>query len=366
MKKIKVGIVTNKLDVNGISGVIINYCKYINLDKFNITIMAGIPVSEQYKEFAKNNKINIKILASYEKNRIKYLYQLFKAFKQEKFNIVHIHGNSANCAIELFLAFLTKVKVRIMHIHNTRNNHPILHKIIYPFFNLVCTDRFACGEKAGSWIYGKYDFTIIPNGFDTKKFIFDNESRIRVRKELKINDKIVIGHIGRINYQKNQEYLLDIFNEVAKKNKDTILLLVGTGPDYEKIKDLISIHPYKDRIILYGESNDTASIYSAMDIFVLPSRFEGLPIVLLEAQISGLPCIVSDKVTKELDFGNIKWCSIEDSPQKWAKVILNQKINTNERIKVYDEKINIIKKYQIEDNVKQLENIYLNLVQKNK
>ena len=143
------------------------------------------------------------------------------------------------------------------------------------------------------------------------------------------------------------------------------LLLVGTGPDFEKIKNIVNESNYKERIILYGVTSESQALYNAMDIFVLPSKHEGFPVVLLEAQISGIPCVVPDRVTKEVDFGNIIWESIEKNPIVWAKQIENIHImNENKRKDYYREHKDIIIKFDIMNNVKQLDNIYNVLVEK--
>ena len=181
-----------------------------------------------------------------------------------------------------------------------------------------------------------------------------------------LKNQLLIGHIGRINEQKNQEYLLDIFKEVAAIRDDAILLIVGTGPDEEKIKARVKEHPYRKRIILYGETDNPTAFYSAMDIFVFPSRYEGLPVVLLEAQISGLPCIVSDKITREVDLGDLNWQSIDDDPKQWAKAVLSIEYRSEkERIVYRENHLDTIRSYDITQSVKQLDKIYTDLM-KNK
>ncbi len=361
MKKIKIAMVVHNLTINGISNVIKNYSENINKDKFEITIIAGMPIANLYQKLYHNLKIELIALPNYQKNKFRYYINLFKNLKNKKFDIIHIHGNSINCLVELLLAYFVNIKSRIMHIHNSINSHPFLHKLLFPIFILICTDYFACGKLAGDWFYGKKKYKIIPNGFETEKFQFNNYNRNNLRKKLGLSNKVVIGHVGRFNYQKNQEFLLNIFTEVASKNKNYYLLLVGNGPDYIKIKDLISNSPFKDRIILYGETENTSILYSAIDIFILPSRYEGLPIVLLEAQISGLPCIVSDVVTKEVNLGNIMWQSLHTNYSDWSDLVLNIKPNIQKREKFYEENIKLINKYQIKENVKELEKIYFNI-----
>lgn len=361
--KIRVAMISNHLGVMGISSVIMNYSKSMNLQKYDITIIAGKPVANQYLEECKSCGIKVVELPSRHHESLKHYFYLYKVLKSGKFDIVHVHGNSSIMSIELSIARLAGVKKRIAHSHNSTCPNIAVHRILTPFFDKTYTKALACGILAGDWLFGKNNFEVLPNGFHTERFKYSIESRNRIRQELCVKNKFVIGHIGRFNEQKNQTYLLRVFEETAKINKDVYLLLVGTGPDFEKVKFLVETHPYKNRIILYGESNEPNALYSAMDLFVLPSLHEGLPVVLLEAQISGLPCLVSDTVTREMDFGDISWASIEANPQIWSDKILEIKDKLNiDRESYYEKNRKQILEYDISNNVKQLERIYTGLV----
>lgn len=150
---------------------------------------------------------------------------------------------------------------------------------------------------------------------------------------------------------------------MAKVRSDAVLLLVGTGPDFEKIKEIVDNNLYKNQIILYGVTKETRAMYSAMDVFALPSKYEGLPVVLLEAQITGLPCIVSDKVTKEVDFGEIQWLSIDDNSESWAEAILQTVVRSNVQRRDYRRKHSAqIEYYDVSQTVMQLDTIYEQLL----
>lgn len=360
--RIRIAYITKNLNINGISTVILNYCKNINKNKFTITILAGSPIADTYcKEF---NKIGVEIIElpnKIEKNK-KYYWTLFKELSSKKYDQVHIHGNSATLTIELIIACIKGIKVRFVHCHNSTCNHKKIHYLLKPIFNKLCTYGFACSNMAGKWLFTKNNYSIIPNGFDTHKFVFNDKFRNEIRKKLNIDDnQLLIGHVGRFNEQKNHPYLLEIFKHVGKVNKDAILLLVGSGPDFVKIKEMIYSHPYKDRIILYGETNEVEKIYSAMDIFVFPSIYEGLGIVLLEAQISGLKCITSNVIPEEAYITeNIVSLNLEN-PKEWADEIINTKIQDRNNLKNNYENI---RQYEIKENVKLLEKYYKNFYTK--
>ena len=208
-------------------------------------------------------------------------------------------------------------------------------------------------------MYGNGAFKVIPNAFETEAFALNSETRLLIRKKLEVGDNLVIGHIGKFNNQKNQNYLIRAFEKLSYEDDKAILLLVGNGPDLEEIRNQAQHTACADRIIFWGATENPEYLYSAMDIFALPSRFEGLPVVLLEAQISGLPCIVSDKVTREVDFGDIVWKSIEDDPQAWADTMISMQRRTEVQRKQYRlQHVKQIARYDIKESAKLVENIY--------
>lgn len=364
-QKIKVAMVTNHFEITGISTVILNYCKALDRDKLDLTVLAGRPISEENRKECEQYGIKLIELPSRHQESLGHYLGLWRAFKKNQYDIVHDHGNSSMMAIELTLARLAGCKATIAHSHNSYCPNLKIKKILNPYFKKTYTKALACSLLAGNWLFGKNQFEVLPNGFHTNRFVFDAVSRNKVRQELQIQDKYVIGHIGRFNSQKNHPYLLKIFEKVAAKRDDAVLLLVGTGPDFEKIQALIKASPYRDRIILYGTTKNTRAMYSAMDVFVFPSRYEGLPVVLLEAQISGLPCMISDQITREMDFGDIVWESIDRAPEVWAEKICNMTaVSDAERKKYFLTHKEQIAEYDIDNTVKQLDGIYQSLMEK--
>ncbi|RGI12098.1 glycosyltransferase family 1 protein [Roseburia sp. TF10-5] len=364
-KKIKVAMVTNHFGITGIGTVMMNYGKALDKNKYDLTILVGKPISEKYEKECLENGIHLEALPSRHGNPKKHYVALWKALRAGNYDIVHDHGSSSMMAVELTIAKLAGVKNRIAHSHNSTCPNMRVHRLLNPYFRTVYTKALACGRLAGNWLFGENNFEVLPNGFHTDDFAFSKKNRDAVRNKLGVENQLLIGHIGRINEQKNQEYLLDVFKEVAAIRGDAILLIVGIGPDEEKIKSRVKEHPYRDRIILYGETDNPTALYSAMDIFVFPSRYEGLPVVLLEAQISGLPCVVSDKVTREVDLGDINWQSIDDDPKQWAKAVVEIRRQSNQERLFYKEKhLSQIRKYNIACSVKQLDKIYTNMITK--
>lgn len=358
-KKIKVAMITNHLDITGISEVVMNYCKMLNREQFDLTIITGKPIAEKYQNECMHYNIKVCELPSRHQSPLFHYWKLWKKMFENRFEIIHVHGNSSMMSVELTLARMARIKIRIAHCHTSHCSNIRIHRFLNPYFKRTYTRALACGKMAGDWLYGKNNFEVLPNGCYTEQFVFASIQRTKMRRQLDLVDKFVIGHIGRFNESKNHPYLLDIFEKFAERRQDAVLLLVGIGPDYDNIRALVDAHPYKEQIILYGQSEDTPAMYSAMDMFVLPSKYEGFPVVLLEAQISGLPCFVSDKVSVEVDFGDIYWKSIEENPVVWVEEMLKIKSLKDEQrleyARIHQEQI---QKYDIRLAVQQLESIY--------
>ena len=217
---------------------------------------------------------------------------------------------------------------------------------------------------AGRWLFGNsvYDKNMVyllNNAIDLNKFEFDENNRISIRNELKIsNDTLVIGHIGRFVEQKNHRYLIDIFDEVNKINDNSILLLAGQGPLEKEMKDIINKRGLTNKVIFLGQRKDAFKLYHAFDIFVLPSLYEGLPVVGVEAQASGLKCLFSNDMTRETKvLESSTFLSILDSPKIWAEEI-TKKCDI-ERKKAIEEMR--IKGYDITVEANKLEDYYLSL-----
>ncbi len=366
MDKIKIAYIAKNMLVNGISTVILNYCQNLDKDRFKITIFAGAPIEKQYIEELDKIGVEIKETPNKKKNPIGYYVFLLRALKSEYYDIVHIHGNSATITPELFIAYIKGIKIRIAHSHNSTCDNKKIHRLLKPIFNRLYTHGFACSNLAGDWMFDKKDYVVIPNGFDTHKYVFDEKTRLRIRNDMHLEDKMVIGHVGRFNDQKNHPFLLNVFEKVACENDKAVLLLVGTGPNFEKVNEIIQAHKYKDRIICFGVSENVSQLYNVMDVFVLPSKHEGLGIVVLEAQINGLNCIVSDVVPGEVKLNEkmINMLSLEDSTDIWAKAILEQ--SQNNRNNFYNNNINNIQKYDIKHNILDLEKKYIDYVDREK
>lgn len=362
---------TVRFKLNGISAVIKNYYQAMNKENMKMDFLAIDNPSDEYRAFFEKNHLNCFVL--YKKNIASYFNGLIKLCRQEKYDIVHVHGNSANMAIELLAAALGGVKHRIAHSHNTATLHPLTHIILRPLFSALCTTRLACGEDAGKWLYGNKTFTILKNGIDVSKFKMIPDIRTEYRKRLKIGKGIfLIGHVGNFIEQKNHTYLIDIFSEIHKHEPYAKLLLISDGMLLNDIKEKVRQLNLDNFVIFLGKTMEVERYLQAMDVFLLPSLHEGLPLVLVEAQASGLPCIVSGTVSKEADLiGKCKYLSIGKANIKnWVKEALNvYHINSVcNRCEVAEINQNIIRNegYDITQNANILRQIYIDICEEYK
>ena len=359
----KVLVVVKTLATSGVASVIFSYYSVLNSSELlHIDFAAGNPIEERYKKIIRDGKSQLYVLPERDKNLLKYIMYLTKVLRDEKYEVIHVHGNSSLIFPELIAAKIANVKTRIAHCHNTTCDHNFMAKVANPLFHLLYTDRVACGEKAGKWMFQERNFTILKNGIELENAFFSKEKRTRVRQSLGVGDRLLIGHVGGFNYQKNHEFLIEVFREIVKKNKNAMLLLVGKGEHADKIRELVEEYGLTDDVIFYGESNDVLSLMQAMDVFILPSRFEGLPCVLIEAQALGLPCIVSDAVGDEAKMSEkYKVMSIDDMAAKWAEEAIEMVIPDKMRYEICRQNHKQLKEngYDINASAKELEQIYL-------
>ena len=299
---------------------------------------------------------------------IKYGKRLDAFFaSHHDYKVVHLHSSSKNYQV-LKYAKKYGIEIRIAHSHSidfqTKNPvKKIIGNILKRPLIKYSTNFLACSKLAGEWLFGKKiveskRFTIIHNAVAYDRFKYNNDIRNRIRNELNIQDyEIVMGHVGRFTNQKNHDFLIDIFYNYQLKIKNSKLLLVGTGVLEKKIKDKVKKLGIEDRVIFAGFKTNVNEYMQAMDLFVFPSLYEGLGLVLIEAQCSGLTCFTSDRVVpKEAQISDlVQFISLKEESKYWVDKISN---TTIERRDVYSE----IKehKYLIQDVVEELEDIYIN------
>ena len=301
-----------------------------------------------------------------DKNIFKYIKDLNNFFKEHKeYKIIHGHLTSVGF---LYLGVAKKygVPVRITHAHGTNHENNIKGYIKGFGFKLnkyPANYYYACSKLAGEYLFGKNsNFEFIPNGIETEKFQYNEKKRKEIRKELKLNNNdIVIGNVGRFEQQKNHKFIIEIFEELYNINHNYKLILVGKGKLEQEIKNMVKEKAFCKNVIFLGVRKDVYNIYQAMDIFLLPSFFEGLPLTGVEAQYAKLECFFSDSITEEVKISNnCYFLSLNLSSKEWAKKI-------NEKIK-YNRNDNIVtnNQFEIQNATKILQDKYLKLYEQNK
>lgn len=249
--------------------------------------------------------------------------------KHHEFQVVQGHMTST-AGIYLPIAKKCGIPVTVAHSRNAgvvKGAKGIATKFFRRNLAKKADHCFACSELAGEDVFGTEAMRqgrvkIIHNAINAGRFTYDADKRVQVRERLGLADRFVLGHVGRFNYQKNHPYLIDVFADVCKIRKDAVLLLLGEGPDMENMKEKCRLLGIEEQVRFMGNQKQTEDYYQAMDMFLLPSFFEGLPGVLVEAQAAGLKCFVSDTITREAEATNlVTYLSIEKQPSEWAKRI---------------------------------------------
>lgn len=245
-----------------------------------------------------------------------------------EYRIVHSHLDCMS-AYPLCAAKNAKVPVRIAHAHSTsqdRNWKLVFKLISKKLISLYTTDLFACSADAGEWMFGTKDVHILPNAIDIERYAFNLLIRNQTKKALGLDDAFVIGHVGRFSAVKNHSFLTDIFAQIKRQEPNSKLLLVGAGSEMQAVQQKVKTLGLGADVIFTGVRNDVANLMQAMDVFVFPSLYEGLGIVLIEAQAAGLPCVVSDTIPREAYLTDLVTAEkLSSSVEKWAEKILKKR-----------------------------------------
>ncbi len=354
--------IVNKMGYGGIETFLMNI--YRNIDKNQIQFDFAVHTKEQgdYDEEIKKLGGNIYYFTPRRKSVIQYKrdWEKFLSENKNKYVAIHMHSSSLTTILPLKIAKKYGIKKRFIHAHNTYQKgriHNILNKFNQKNIDKIATKCFACSTEAGKYVYGNRQFELINNAIDASKYSFNIEKRNQIRKEMGIEDNLAILHIGRFNYQKNHQFLINIFEEIAKQEEKAKLFLIGVGELQQTIKNMVKEKNIENKVYFLNTRNDINEIMQAMDILVFPSYHEGLPVVLIEAQAAGLKIFASDKITKEVKITNLlEFISLDVTQKKWAKLILE-----NKNYKREDTEKEILKAhYEMKELVNKLKMYYLN------
>lgn len=322
----------------GVEAVAMNYYRHIDRRRIQFDfVIDGYEKSLLDDEIASLGGRVYKV-ERYSKNVLKQIYQIYRIVKDNKYEVVHSHMNTL-AVFSLCAAWLGGARIRIVHNHTTATRQEklrsLLKYMLRPFSRTFANVYLACSMAAGKWMFGDRvetgNVTIVNNAIDVHRFAYDERLRTEGRKRLGIEpDALVVGHVGRFAYQKNHAFLIDIMAKLVKRDATAVLVLIGDGPLMEKIAYEVKQRGLEGNICFLGLQKNVAELYHIMDLFVLPSWYEGLPVVAVEAQANGLPCIVSDRVSKECKLtSSLSFLRLEQSTTAWAEEILRRQGKRN-------------------------------------
>lgn len=360
MKKILVVGLTD--NIGGIETFFMTYYRRIEKKKFHFDFITIFP-SIAFQEELERDGGTVYHLPSFKKSPRKYRKRLTEIIRENHYDVIHVNMLSAANIIPLQVAKTLGVKKIIAHSHNSNIPKGMIRRILHQKnqkkIGRYANTYVACSKKAGRWLFGKNsNFTIIHNAVEVDKFQYNEEYRKQIRQELKIGDSYLIGHVGRFCEQKNQDFIIDILNECNKENKGIKLLFIGDGKDKEKIKEKVRLLNLEEYVFFMDSTLDVYKYYSAFDLLIMPSKFEGLVIVGVESQANGLPTLFSDTVTKEIKVNdNVEFLDISDVSTWKDKILSLAKTNTLKKRKLNRKKLKSAG-YDIESQTKNLEKIY--------
>ena len=363
----KVLIIAASLKIGGAEKVARDIALYADPQRYEFHYVVFGNQVGAYEQQIREKGGEIFHLAEPSESYPKFMRSMRKLLKEHRYDVVHAH-NMFNCGLTMLAAKLAGVPIRVTHSHSALNDGGGMVKKAYEAVMrtliLTCsTDLVGCGVKAGQRLFGEKAFAkrgqLILNGIDVAAFAYDEEKRAAIRAQLGVGERLILGHCGHLLEVKNQSFLLDLMPLVLEKKPDALLLMLGEGPDRPMLEQKIRDMGLQDHVIMTGNVSNVADYLSAMDVFVFPSLFEGLPLSLLEVQANGLPCIVSDGVPEDVFLTDlIRPLSLKQEKKAWLEEILAasrgdaQRYHCELRNSAYAVQVAMGKVYQIYDKEK--------------
>lgn len=355
------------MDRAGIETMLMNYYRHIDRSKVQFDFLCSNSKIGAYEDEIKSMGGYIHRSTGFNPLKygeyLKYMKTLFQ--EHPEYKIVHAH-NGAFVVYPLYAAKKYNIPVRISHVHSAAFTFDLkwfLKMVCKPFIKKVCTHKYGCGEAACNFYYGENsvrnrEAVVVNNAIEIKKYIFNSETREALRLKYGLKDSVVIGHAGRFMSQKNHEFLIDVFKDLVNQNPKYKLILLGDGPLMNSIRKKVERSGLYNNVLFLGNVNNTNEWYQAFDLFVLPSIWEGLPVVAIEAQTADLPCLFSDSITHEIDITeNAHFLSLDKNVREWSNMIISL-------TKIQKERVNRTKDignagYNIEIEAKKLQDFYI-------
>ena len=358
---IRVLHILQRMEAGGTQALLMNLYRNIDREKVQFDFLVEYPDKQFYDDEIKQlgGKVYYTSVRK-DFNVFKFQKQIEKVIKENNYKIVHVHAYTIGY-FALRIAKKCGVPVRIAHSHSnnmTKDFKTIFKRILQKLYLIHATDYMACSIEAGKYLFYNNKFEVLNNAIDSNKFVFNDNVREKIRNKLNIHDRFVIGHVGRFKIEKNHKFLINVFIEIKKIIPDSILLLIGDGPYKNEIIKTIKKKNIEKDVLIISNVNNINEYMQAMDVFVFPSKYEGLGIVAIESQASGTPIIISDGVPEETIISPI--CvkkSLEDSYKSWAELAI--KLSRNDLVHSNMQEYIIKNNYDVKDNAKKIAKYYI-------
>ncbi len=330
MPPIRVLQVVTHMERGGLESMIINYYRHIDREKVQFDFLVHRQEQASFDDEIESlggRIYRLPRLVPWSKNYLSALNCFFD--EHPEYKVVHVHQDCLSSVI-LRGAAQHNVPVRIAHSHNANQDRNLKYPIKLWYRRSIpqyATNLFACGRDAGDWMFSGAPYQIINNAIDAAAYTCNPAKRTEMRRQLGLTGELLVGHVGRFNPQKNHPFLLDIFATLLKEEPNAVLLLVGGGEDMPRMQTKAHALGIAEHVRFLGIRSDVADLMQAIDVFVFPSLYEGLPVTMVEAQAAGLPCLISDKVPPEciLTDGLVDILPLSADPETWAEKILEKR-----------------------------------------
>ncbi|QWF36063.1 glycosyltransferase [Latilactobacillus curvatus] len=333
----KVFYMVYSLTSGGIEKYSINIFKYINKNKYKLDFITKLDREEFFdRKLYEMGGLKIPLGKESRNSVLQRSFTLFRnAYTTAKsgYDLAYFNLSSPSAVFKYpLICRFAGIRKIIIHSHNSsESKFGLIGKIINfcgrLYINHIASERFACSDKAAEWMYGKKiadskKYTFIQNGLEVDKYTYNKDTRTKIRKQLGFTDNdFILGHIGRFESQKNHQFMIEMFDILSKRDSSAKLVLIGVGSLKSKIEALVKKKGLENKVLFLGEQENVNEFLQAMDVFILPSLYEGLPVVGIEAQSAGLKCVFSDTITKESDItGNVEFVTL-DNKNSWVKAI---------------------------------------------
>lgn len=311
---------------SGIASCIMKYYEYTVEQGYTIDFLLNRNIDSPFVDTVKKHNSKIYLLPHDTGKPNVSNYRYIKTVLNKGYDILHVNISGLNAVMSLHAAKSMGMSRRIYHTHAPRETSSMKARIRSLLYDTACVadanEYVACSESAGKSVFGNKPFAIITNAMNTSQYHFDPDARMQLRKSLEIENKFVVGVVGRMSEPKNPAFIISVFSEIAKLNPAAMMIWAGDGELKPLVLNTIKKNKIEGKVVLLGSRNDVNKLYSAMDVLLMPSKFEGLGLVFVEAQIAGLPCFSSTNVPKDVNISpNMNYISLNESPKVWAQRI---------------------------------------------